>query len=85
MGKYKALIKVKNDKFGDMLIRGDKIIIANNADEALNKFLEVEKGNPLLTGAERADNGDYPGLAIFNYPAHKVGDTFLEIGMEVKD
>ena len=85
MYKYKALIKVKNDKFGDMIIRGNKIIIANNANEALNKLLEVEKDNPLLTGAERVDNGDYPGFAIFNYPAHKDGDTFLEIGMEVKD
>ena len=85
MYKYKALFKVVNDKHGDRLIRGDKLILANNADEALDKFLEMEKDNTLLVGAERVDNRDYPGFAIFNYPAHKDGDTFLEIGMEVKD
>lgn len=85
MYKYKALFKVVNDKHGDRLIRGDKLIIANNANVALNKFLEVEKDNPLLTGAERVDNGDIPGFAILDYPPYKVGDTFLEIAMILKE
>ena len=59
-----------------------EIVQANDANEALNKYLTETNRNYYAVNGRRTDDGTIPGYASFLYSIYANEDTCLEITMK---